>query len=166
MGRDRVRQAPIVRIQRLHLEGIAPDTNHHAAGAWIERALASALRDLAGVPSRASAHAPQQRQSSQHGGIGGATTEDDVGAGLDCSHIRLRPHQRHDTVAARKCGRVDRGNRGERLDSSLRGKVDHCGCTLLGVQQGDARMQAFFQGDLQGDIAHPVQRVVASGGAT
>ncbi len=165
VGRDRVRQASIARIQRLHLEGVASDTNHHAAGPGIERALATALRDLAGVPRGADAHAPQQRQGSEHGRVGSAATEDDVGTSLERSHVGLRPHQRHDAVAARERGRVDRRNRGERLDSTLPCQVDHRGDTLLGVEQGDARVQALFQGDLEGDVAHPVQCIVAAGGA-
>ncbi|KDA51807.1 hypothetical protein L963_1539 [Leuconostoc mesenteroides subsp. cremoris T26] len=61
--------------------------------------------------------------------------------------------------------RVDRTHRCERLDAALRGTGREQRRILFGIEQCDARLQSVLARDLQRDVAHPVQRHIAAGGA-
>ena len=165
VGRHRARRADIARVQRLDLEGVVADTDHHAAVARVDGAQAAALGDLSCVPGGADAGTAQQRQRCQHGGVGGAPAQHDVGARLQRGHVGLGSHQCNDVLAGiEQCRAVVRHRRQRRDLARARLGLQQRGL-LLGVQQRDARMQAMLACNLQRDVAHPVERHVAARGA-
>ena len=162
---DGLDRALVVHPQRLDREIILPDADQHAAFARMRRAQRAALGDLAGVPGLRRARAAHQRHRGEYARIGRTAAQDDVSAGLERSDVGFRPHQGDDVVADGELFRRNLFHRRERGDFPFAHLGDHPFGGLLGVDDRDARRQAVFAGDFQGDVARPLKRQIAARGA-
>jgi hypothetical protein len=115
------------------------------------------------MPAWSRGRALPQREGRDHGGVGAAPAENDIGAGLERLEIGLGSHQRDDVQAFVDGRLVQLALRGQRGDLAGLQLLPDDLVRLLGIEHGDARRVVELPGQLEHDVLGPVDIEVAAG---